>query len=136
MDAKCNYELTEYPKIFKEVWWGVCGKYRGEYALPEIVSNRNAFVKEHNIVKHKLANKRLLRKILLEIHTNSYETYEDNMGRIVIICNTDKVASADLMAKINRPTWTQIDPMFTCDKRTTIRKYETDKSDRLSKINN
>ena len=126
--SACNYELTEYPKIFKGIWWGLCGKYRGEYASPEIINNRNSFVKEHNIVAHKLATKRLLRKILLDINTGSYESYEDNIGRIVILCNKEK---------INNPSmWTQIDPMITLDQQTTIRKYETDKSKRLSKINN
>ena len=117
----CNYQFTEYPILFKNVWWGLCGDYRGEIAHPDIVSNRNAFIKEHNIVAHKLATKRLLLKqILPDIKNNSYESYEDGRGRIVIICNNDK---------INTPsTWTQINPLFTLDGQTTIHKYETDKS--------
>ena len=121
MTDVCNFQRTQYPIIFKKVWWGMCGEYRGEYAHPEIVSNRNAFIKEHNIVAHKLAtNKLLTKQILPDVKNNIYESYQDGHGRIVIICDNYKIDTPS--------TWAQIAPLFALNGKTTIHKFETDKS--------
>ena len=46
--TKQNYELTAYPKLFRNTYWGN-GTFRGD---EEIILNRNEFVREHNIIEY------------------------------------------------------------------------------------
>jgi len=46
--TKQNYELTDYPKLFRNTYWGN-GTFRGD---EEIILNRNEFVRKYNITEH------------------------------------------------------------------------------------
>ena len=46
---RCYAELTDYPSIFRETYWG---NFDTENPLaPQIVANRNAFAVEHALIK-------------------------------------------------------------------------------------
>ena len=124
-----NYELTKYQKIFKDTYWGTFETYVG-YPLPEIVSNRNAFIQTHNIVAQKkphAAFYRIMREGNYTQLMDHCESYEDDKGRLV------HVYSKHPNGLVPVPFYERIPPIYALDQHTMIRKYETAKSKRLAK---
>lgn len=46
---KHNFELTDYPKIFSETYWGNF-RLKETEEIWEVINNRNNFIEEYNIV--------------------------------------------------------------------------------------
>jgi hypothetical protein len=51
IESKQNYEMTKYPRLFDNTYWGTY-EYNGDYFNSEIIDNRNNFVEEFNITKY------------------------------------------------------------------------------------
>ena len=51
IQSKQNYEMTKYPSIFDNTYWGTYA-FNGDNFNSEMVDNRNKFVEEFNITKN------------------------------------------------------------------------------------
>ena len=66
-------ELTKYPKIFKNIYWGVSDSEGNEGpSSDEIIENRNAFVEEFNIIR----TKRILKTIDEDLNLGNYNEFD------------------------------------------------------------
>ena len=87
---KYFYQLTKYPKIFKNTYWGnFSTENRSDEELKEIeniVNNRNKFVEDHSIVKHVIKYPKYVFNFLNELikkhknyidHVEAYKTSND-----------------------------------------------------------
>jgi len=123
-----NYEITNHPKIFKHTYWGKFETYPG-YPLPEIVSNRNDFIREQCIVKQKDPHANfyhIMREGNYSQLMDHSESYEDDMGRLV------HVYSKHPNGLVPIPHYVRIKPIYATDQHTMMRKYETAKSKRMA----
>jgi hypothetical protein len=128
MAPQCNHEITEYSKIFKDTYWGNF-QTRENYPRPEIVNNRNDFIKEHDIVAVKFPTEKIYWSEI-EPHKNNMdhvEFYRDKIGRVVCVYSSEPGRYKSV------PGYEKIKPIYAVDQDTMIRKYETPKSKRLSK---
>ena len=48
-----NYELTKYPQYFHYTYWGCFEVYNNEEDIEILCENRNKFIEENNIIKHR-----------------------------------------------------------------------------------
>ena len=93
-----NYELTKYPQYFHNTYWGCFEVYNNE-VLEILYKNRNKFIEENNIIKHRNnipdyiknetlyyrgANKKKDGDIFYQDHIEYYETEKEY---IVILSN-------------------------------------------------
>ena len=51
IQSKKNYEMTKYPSIFDNTYWGTYA-FNGDNFNSEMVDNRNKFVEEFQITKN------------------------------------------------------------------------------------
>jgi len=125
-----NYEVTDYPKIYKGVYWGNHTMYEGRPLCAEILKNRNDFIKEHGIVAQKDAsgsfhyNKIETKNFYTQLMDHE-ESYEDALGRIVYVYSKHPNGIKPI------PLYRQIKPIYATEQHTMMRKYETPKSTRL-----
>ena len=93
---KCFYERTNYPGIFQDVYWG---NFSGA-GEPEVIRNRNLFVKHQDI---KAVSKKVIhvsnRDGLLRFDHN--ELYKTNLGAYVFITSPYAVSDGNTNALIN-----------------------------------
>ncbi len=87
---KYYYEMTEYPKIFENVYWGVF-KYDIIFSDLQIFTNRNNFVTDYNIKKDqkKLEGFRKvafdMRRYFTDVYFDHMECYKTNDGKLILI---------------------------------------------------
>jgi hypothetical protein len=112
------YELTEYPHIFKYCYWGNFSATFGIKPDKGTVENRNAFIKEHQIVSHRRFTSTEYRKNKTE--ADHQEIYEDKLGRII------QVYSEHYSKKY--PMYKPMKPIYALDQQSGYRKIETRKS--------
>lgn len=65
-----NYQLTKYPKIFDNVYWGHFKFEPDEDETKEIINNRNEFIEEFSIVRQK----KILVRHLKKLHKQGFPT--------------------------------------------------------------
>jgi len=90
---KHYYETTDYPKIYKNAYWGshqIQTLKNVHYPEQEIIQNRNDFIKRFEILKYKRPTHRQW-EIQEKLHHNTRidhrEYYEDRHGRTIYVCS-------------------------------------------------
>tara|TARA_B110000977_G_C11043561_1_gene479690 strand:+ start:474 stop:896 length:423 start_codon:yes stop_codon:yes gene_type:complete len=90
------YEYTEYPEIYKKVYWG---NFRSEvFREEEMITNRNNFIKTYNVKNvrcgHKLSNKDEKSEVLFmrERGLDHIELYTTRDGKKIQVCSQNKEA--------------------------------------------
>lgn len=125
-----NCEATDYPKIYKNVYWGNHTTSVKHPISSVVLKNRNDFIKEHGIVAQKNASGSFhYNKIATKNHYTQLmdhkESYEDAIGRIVYVYSRHPSSIKPI------PLYRQIKPIYATDQHTMMCKYETPKSTRL-----
>lgn len=110
------YKKTAYPEIYKSSNWG----NRNDIYIEcdkSIYDNRNAFIKNHGIVKYRRMTYKESRSNPTVDHD---ESYEDIWGRLIQVYSC--------YSKIPNPHYIPMKPMFGLDQISGYRKVETRKS--------
>ncbi len=122
------YELTKYPRLYKNTYWGSFGSDSYDVG-PEIISNRNKFAEKYNL---KRLTNRMYKSVAKEFdgsngNTCSFdhvEVYVDFNGNYVIVsspyCNDD--------FKYLRLGWSCYDQLYSGQASTYIKVVLSDKN--------
>jgi hypothetical protein len=129
-----NYELTDYPKIYGETYWGNGASF-GE---AEIIANRNEFVTKNDVDKYysipSCNKERSLNKIFdlkdkdgqilknfRRDHIEYYKTKKNHNSDKTTICifsNTNSQVSEEIFNLIETNGYIEIPPMYDTTQRT------------------
>ena len=123
------YDMTEYPKIFKNSHWGNFDRYK-KHKIEDIITNRNNFVKEFEIVKKKDIPKKYHKYFNFEKRNDEHrpfydhvEEYKTKNNNYLVICspytNYDELAEKLGYKKYNQ--------LYSSDAFTYIKTYQTKK---------
>jgi hypothetical protein len=130
MSSRKNYQTTEYPNIYKNAYWGSFSV--SDNLNPEIIKNRNEFIKRFKITKYKKITEHQWRKQNWEwdgstiisynrIDIDHQEYYEDIYGRMIYVCSQYNPY----------PLYKQMKPIYTLDNWSGYKIAETTKSKKI-----
>jgi hypothetical protein len=112
------YEKTAYPKIFKYSYWGAF-KATDDRPNPDIIENRNAFVKDLQIVSRWKSGGRNKHRTEMD----HQEFYEDKLGRMVQVYSEYPRTHYGIF-----PMFIPMKPIYALDQESGYRIIETRKS--------
>lgn len=133
-DVKSYAELTEYKKIFSQVYWGQFTAYvykdgtmntsevpsDNNKTINDIVQNRNEFARKYKIKSSGLPYKTVTKFIYDNFtdsnkhyyktdHVEYYKTYDDKL----IVISSPYVPSAEDIEKYLKKGWIQIEQLYS-----------------------
>ena len=100
-NSQYYYQETEYPKIYKNSYWG-SHQSPQERLTDEIIQNRNDFIKQFKIKKYKTPTIAQWHKYEQEFQHQEIdhkEYYEDIYGRLICVCSQHDPCSSYIHMK-------------------------------------
>jgi hypothetical protein len=107
--GKQYYECTDYPKIYRNVYWGAFRTDSSGERPQSITDNRNRFIVDYGIKKYKALNSKLESIQQKEtVYMDHVERYATNDGFIIVTSPYNHINPEDY----EKAGWTQIYPLY------------------------
>ncbi len=121
-----NYDLTDYPKVYKLKYWGQF-TYDERDTNNEILENRNKFIKDYNInvkskSQHFHTHHALSSSTKLYSHLDHIECYLENGTKNIIIITS--LCNINSINYLKSNGWDEIYPLYSSGAKTFIKIFK------------